>query len=218
MLPHVDLEERVIVSSGFDLPGAIRFLFEKILGGDTSVFFEIISTLWNVYSVIAIILSTIFFLFFLYAKTRLEALEAQQQEGLRDAERKWAQQYGDGGEKLVGQWLQIQSHLRDDNPNSWKIAIIEADIFLEQVLTDHGYSGATVGEKLKSANSASFTTIQDAWEAHKVRNEIAHAGQNDFILTRRQAQETIMRYERVFREFGAIQVTDPHESHDDHGH
>jgi len=74
---------------------------------------------------------------------------------------------------------------------------------LEQMLDNAGYVGASIGDKLKTANPASFTTVQDAWDAHRVRNEIAHAG-SDFVLTKRVAQETIIKYERVFREFGVI--------------
>jgi hypothetical protein len=74
---------------------------------------------------------------------------------------------------------------------------------LDETLTNAGYVGQTLGEKLKSANPQSFTTIQDAWEAHKVRNEIAHVG-SDFVLTKKNAQETLVRFERVFREFGVI--------------
>lgn len=203
MLPHVDLAERQLVGPGVDIFGLLRALIEKLLGVNGDGFFHILNAIWNVYSIIAIILSAIFFVFFVYAKMRYDALAAQEQALLREAEKTWATRYGEG-KAATGRWAEIQTHLHEDTPNAWKVAIIEADIFLDSVLTDHGYNGVTIGEKLKSANSASFTTIQDAWEAHKVRNEIAHTGQNDFILTRRLAEETLLRYERVFREFGAI--------------
>ena len=74
---------------------------------------------------------------------------------------------------------------------------------LEETLNNAGYVGQTLGEKLKGANPQSFRTVQDAWDAHKVRNDIAHVG-SDFILTKRVAQETITKFERVFREFGVI--------------
>ena len=44
-------------------------------------------------------------------------------------------------------------------------------------------------------------TLNDAWEAHKVRNRIAHDGA-DFVLTKRMVDETINRYLRVFEELG----------------
>jgi hypothetical protein len=203
MLPHVDLEDRTLVGPGIDIVRLIRLIAEKLHVGDVDSLLGILGTIWNVYSIIAIIVSVIFFIGFVYAKIRYSELSEVEQRQLREAEKKWAEQYG-GAPQSQGRWQEIQQHLNDDNPNSWKIAIIEADIFLEQILTDAGYVGVTIGEKLKSANSASFTTIQDAWNAHKVRNEIAHVGDGDFILTRKLAQDTLTQYERVFREFSAI--------------
>lgn len=187
---------------GLDLVTIIQRIYTELLGGDWQTFLEFVNAAWNVYSVIAILCSLLFFVGFVYAKIKYGELCDKEQAALRAAEAMWAERYG-GVTPTRGRWYEIQQHLHDDNPNSWKIAIIEADIFLEEVLTDHGYSGVTIGEKLKGANTTSFTTLQDAWDAHKVRNEIAHTG-GDFILTKRIAQETMTRYERVFREFGAI--------------
>ncbi len=202
MLPSVDVDNRLLIGPGVDIVGLIRYLIEKLFGGDWNSFRDLLSLIWNIYSIIAIILSILFFIGFVYARIRYSELSAIEQEALREEERKWALRYGDGV-PTSGRWATIQGHLREETPNSWKIAIIEADIFLEEVLNNAGYVGMTIGEKLKSANPASFTTIQDAWNAHKVRNEVAHVG-GDFILTRRLAQETLTQYERVFREFSAI--------------
>ena len=71
---------------------------------------------------------------------------------------------------------------------------------MDDTLKQKGYPGATLGERLKSAAS-NMNTLQDAWEAHKIRNRIAHDGA-DFVLTKKIAQETIGRYQRVFNELG----------------
>ncbi len=197
-----DENDLVYETYGLDIVALVRYLLEKLGGGDWESILATLKTIWNIYSIIAIILSLLFFLGFVYAKIRYGELSEKEQERLREAEQKWAERYG-GATPARGRWQEIQGHMRDDNPNSWKIAIIEADIFLEEILTENGYVGVTIGEKLKSANTSSFTTLQDAWEAHKVRNEVAHVG-GDFILTKRLAEETLIRYERVFREFGAI--------------
>jgi hypothetical protein len=195
-------EEIVYQNYGLDIVGLLQSLFEKLLGSDWGTVVEFFNSLWNIYSVIALILALIFFLGFVYAKIKYGELCDEEQEILRAEERLWAERHG-GVTPSKGRWQEIQQHIHDDSPSAWKIAIIEADIFLEEILNDNGYVGVTIGEKLKGANSASFTTLQDAWEAHKVRNEIAHTG-GDFILTKRLAQETLTQYERVFREFGAI--------------
>jgi hypothetical protein len=100
-------------------------------------------------------------------------------------------------------WEHIQALAGSDSPSEWREAIIEADIMLEDVLTKQGYSGEGVGEKLKAVNPAQFETLQDAWEAHKVRNQIAHEG-STFNISDTLVHRTLARYESVFREFKVI--------------
>ena len=100
-------------------------------------------------------------------------------------------------------WKHIESLARGASPSEWKEAIIEADIMLDDMLTRQGYKGAGVGEKLKEAERADFNTLDDAWEAHKVRNQIAHEG-SAFALSDTLAHRALARYESVFREFNAI--------------
>ncbi len=198
-----DENDLVYDTYGVDIFGLFQYLFEKVLGLDWNGVVDFFSLIWNIYSIFAILLSLLFFAGFIYARIRYAELHHIIHDQIHDEEHKWAERYGDHHAHTGGRWEEIQKHIHDDNPSSWKIAIIEADIYLEEILTEAGYPGATLGEKLKNANTAAFTTIQDAWNAHKVRNDIAHIG-GDFILTKRVAQETLMQYERVFREFGVF--------------
>jgi hypothetical protein len=100
-------------------------------------------------------------------------------------------------------WAHVQSLLDGGSPSQWREAITEADIMLEDSLTRAGYAGNGVGEKLKSVDTNDLKTLQDAWEAHKVRNQIAHQG-SAFDLSETVAQRTIAHYEAVFRELKVI--------------
>lgn len=100
-------------------------------------------------------------------------------------------------------WLDAQNHVAGPNPSEWKLAIIEADILLGELLDKLGYAGTTIGEKLKSVSADHFRTINNAWRAHNVRNRIAHEGA-DFQLSKKEAQETITQYKMVFEEFDFI--------------
>lgn len=100
-------------------------------------------------------------------------------------------------------WEHIQTLVEGASPSEWKEAIIEADIMLDDVLGEKGYVGAGVGEKLKSADARSFKTLQSAWDAHKVRNQIAHEG-SAFNLSDTIVRRTIAQYEAVFRELKVI--------------
>lgn len=100
-------------------------------------------------------------------------------------------------------WTNIRAKLLSDNESDWRLAIIEADIYLESILRDRGYPGDTLADKLKSTNRNDLPSLQNAWDAHMVRNRIAHDGQN-FTLTQPEARRVLANFEIVFRDLGVI--------------
>lgn len=104
---------------------------------------------------------------------------------------------------MNARWQHIQGLAAGESPSQWREAIIEADIMLDDVLARQGYVGDGVGEKLKAIEPREFASLQDAWDAHKVRNQIAHQG-SAFDVSETLARRTIARYETVFREFNAL--------------
>ncbi len=100
-------------------------------------------------------------------------------------------------------WAHVASLVESTSESDWRQAIIEADIMLDDVLASHGYVGNTVGEKLKQGDPAHFHSLRDAWEAHLVRNQIAHEG-SAYQLSGQMAYRTIAKYKNVFEEFHAI--------------
>jgi hypothetical protein len=202
MFGRVEDGEIVYNAYGIDYFGFIQTFYEGFLGGNFSALVHTIERWWTIYSIIAILVSLLLFVGYVYAKIRYAQLSDMEQEALRNAENAWATKHANPDSRNA-RWDIIQKRVTENSPESWRIAIIEADILLDETLSNAGYPGQSLGEKLKGANPQSFTTIQDAWEAHKVRNEIAHAG-SDFVLTQKSARDTLSRFERVFREFGVI--------------
>jgi hypothetical protein len=100
-------------------------------------------------------------------------------------------------------WERIVVLAASGNQSEWRRAILEADIMLGDALAEFGYTGAGVGEQLKMANPIQLTTLDLAWKAHKVRNDVAHGGES-YALTERDARTAIDYYKRVFEELGAI--------------
>ena len=101
-------------------------------------------------------------------------------------------------------WNHIMEEMQSDDERKWRLAILEADILLNELLDVLGYKGETMAEKMKQVDVSEFNTIDFAWEAHKIRNRVAHEGM-DHPLTDREARRVIRMYERVFREFRYIE-------------
>lgn len=111
---------------------------------------------------------------------------------------------GAGAEQVENpKWELVENHINSDDENKWKLAIIEADIILDELLTTLNLPGQTIGDKLKAVEPSDFDSIEEAWEAHKIRNAIAHEG-SDFLINQREAKRVIKLYQKVFEEFEII--------------
>lgn len=100
-------------------------------------------------------------------------------------------------------WRHVESLIASMNETDWRAAVMEADIMLDELVTKMGYQGESLGEKMKGIERSDFTSINAAWEAHKVRNRLAHEG-STFILAHREAQRVVDLYRQVFEEFEVI--------------
>ncbi|MBP9763664.1 MAG: hypothetical protein KBD10_02875 [Candidatus Pacebacteria bacterium] len=97
-------------------------------------------------------------------------------------------------------WIRVQNLIQSHTSSDWRQAIIEADILLDEMLTRMNYEGDSIGDKLKQIEESDFITLNKAWEAHKIRNHIAHRG-GDFTFSKSEAERVINLYRQVFEEF-----------------
>lgn len=100
-------------------------------------------------------------------------------------------------------WDKILEQASSENEQSRRLAILEADIMLSELLDDLGYRGETIGDKMRQVQRTEFNTIDQAWEAHRARNVIAHEAGHTMSL--HESQRVIGLYDRVFREFGFVE-------------
>ncbi len=161
--------------------------------GIKSFFKGIIATVMIIGSIIVFILLG----GIVYVTIRTNQIRAAEAKRIRDAVPKAM------SPKRNERWEKINEHASSENPNDWRLAIIEADVLLDELVVRIGYQGATLGERLKQAVRGDFKSVDKAWEAHKVRNKIAHEG-SDFILTQRETKRIIDLYASVFDEFKSI--------------
>ena len=100
-------------------------------------------------------------------------------------------------------WQRVLAHANSLNAAEWRLSILEADVMLDDLLQKLGYHGESLGEKLKNVEKADFKTIDAAWEAHKIRNMIAHEG-TDFPIAQHEVKRIIGLYGQVFQEFSFV--------------
>lgn len=104
--------------------------------------------------------------------------------------------------KSVKIWKNIQRHFYAGDDNSLKLAILEADKALDEILVVSGFRGGSLGDKLKKLTTAEISNLDEVWEAHKLRNRIVH--ELDFKLNREIAEKALGIYQRTFEELGLL--------------
>lgn len=95
-------------------------------------------------------------------------------------------------------WDKLLEKIKSNDERDLRLAVIEADSLVDEILKSHGHIGKDMGERLKSFHSGEFEYIDDLWEAHKIRNRLAHEA--DFHLPLEEAQRLIEIYNKVLEE------------------
>ena len=184
-----DLLTPILDKIGDSAPGAMSF--DSIL--------SFLNTIWVIYAFLAYLFCIFLLVLYVYASTGKKQLEDLDTEARKRREQIYQENFK--GMPKNNRIQDMLDHIASDSPSDWKLAIIEADIILDEILKDAGYAGTSLGERLRSISPERLRSLDDAWQAHKVRNQIAHGGA-DFILTQRLAQDTVKQYRRVFHEMG----------------
>lgn len=99
-------------------------------------------------------------------------------------------------------WQEIRRHVNSFVEAEWKLAVIEADKFTDDVLKTAGFVGESMGERLMMIKPDQIINIQYLWDAHKLRNLLAH--DPNFRLTHQQALFAVNAFESVLKELGAL--------------
>lgn len=193
----------VVATQGINSPVATSHLFDTLSFTAVQL------------AMLGMALAIIFLAMSVWVRLKLEVTE---HEGFHKRDAKYhshGEGHGDGHEEVHGheghsavspaqaRWEEVTKLANSTNESDWRRAIMEADIMLGEALATQGYRGATVGDRLKDANPLQMTTLDIAWQAHKVRNEIAHGGEG-YHLSEWDTKGTIDFYRRVFEELGFI--------------
>ena len=107
-----------------------------------------------------------------------------------------------GAKKSLKQWLKIKERLETSLESEFKLAIIEADSMVDDVLKKMGYKGESLGERLKQVNVDIMPNVEQIREAHQTRNDIVH--DPDYRLDLDEAKRVISLYEATLTELGMI--------------
>lgn len=168
----------------------------------------VLETAWGIFAPLSIFVSLLIAVALVYSLIRYFQIRFAEKQALHEAAKQVVTVTSPSGlmagpSEAQRRWARIQEQIASDNENDWRLAILEADIMLSEALTTHGFVGESIGEQLKGATRGDLQSLDQAWDAHKVRNHIAHRGTMHDI-NQREAKRVIAEYEQVFREFKIV--------------
>jgi hypothetical protein len=182
----------------------IEYIFTKIVEyGRPVLDFIIDKDTWSVIGVISSILSIVCLAIIIFSLVRMFEIQAEDRRETDKEIRLALQRRKERERNANPRWHYIQTLIESSNQSDWRVAIIEADSLMEEILKERGIAGNTVSELLEGAKSSGYMRIQDAWDAHIVRNQIAHQG-SDFSLSQVEGRRVIKLYQNFFEELRVI--------------
>lgn len=105
-----------------------------------------------------------------------------------------------GQREMSKQWSKIKKRTETGAESDYKLAIIDSDDFLEEVLDSRGYDGDNFEESINKAGRLITPILKDVLEAHEIRNSIVY--NSDYKLSADQAKKVLAVYESAVNSIG----------------
>lgn len=182
----------------------VEYIFEKIVEYATPIFnFFTNPQTWNIIGIISAILSVICIALIIFSLVRLVEIQIHEKEEINHEIHQAMLRQKERERNANPRWHYIQTLIESPNESDWRVAIIEADSLMEEMLKEKGLTGNTVSELLEGAKDSGYRSIQDAWDAHLARNQIAHEGL-DSPLSQVEGRRIIKLFQNFFEELRII--------------
>ncbi|MFH1181106.1 MAG: hypothetical protein V1705_01690 [bacterium] len=104
--------------------------------------------------------------------------------------------------KILKDWQRIKKRMDTGLESEFKIAVIEADTMLDDVLKKMGRSGDSLGERLDKLTTDTLGNLAEVRTAHQTRNNIVH--DPDYRLSMDEAGKVIQILEKALTDLQAL--------------
>ncbi len=158
---------------------------------------------WSTIGTISVLISILALSIIIFSLVRLYEIQVFDREEIEHEINHALAKDKEREKNLNPKWKYILTLIESPNESDWRVAILESDTLLEQSLKERGLVGDTMSELLEEAKLNGYPSIQNAWDAHLIRNKIAHEGQ-DYQVTQIEGRRVIKMYQNVFESLEVI--------------
>lgn len=105
-----------------------------------------------------------------------------------------------GMREISKRWDKIKNRIESGSESEYKLAVIEADDFLNEIMDERGYDGEDLEEKIKESGKLLAPVFSEVMSAHEVRNSIVY--NQDYSLDAERAKKILDIYESAINSIG----------------
>jgi hypothetical protein len=99
--------------------------------------------------------------------------------------------------KAQKKWRAIKKRIESEKEANWKLAVIEGEEIVEDLLIKIGYQGKDIKRRLEKATESQIPNLKDLFDAVEIYNSIL--ADPDYKLTKEKAKETLSAFEEYLR-------------------
>jgi hypothetical protein len=153
---------------------------------------------------IGLILSLVFLAGIIYLARKLDSYSHQKTDKYRSLESGQAaiQAETKGRDEALKAWKDVLEKIQSKNSSDWVLAVIQADAIFDGILKRMGLPGETMGERLQTLDASKLASLQEVWDAHKLRNRIAHTPAT--MLRHDELESAVEKYKKALKELEYI--------------
>ncbi|MFA6974140.1 MAG: hypothetical protein WC238_05410 [Parcubacteria group bacterium] len=104
--------------------------------------------------------------------------------------------------KMKARWDKVKKRLEVGSEAECKVAIIEADDIIDDLIARMGYKGNNMAERLANIPDGQLNELGEIKEAHEIRNRVIH--EEDLVVDKEFAQDVLRKYEHLLRHFEVL--------------
>ncbi len=103
-----------------------------------------------------------------------------------------------GNPATLRHWSNIVHRANTGTPENLRWAVMEADALVDHVLKQRGMPGETFADRLNEARFTGSKIVEKVFEAHRLRNELAHTP--GFQMSSHQAERALVSFRDFLKE------------------
>jgi hypothetical protein len=103
---------------------------------------------------------------------------------------------------ILKHWTAIVHRANTGSPENLRWAVLEADSLVDLALKELRLPGETMADRLANFRSEQIKSLDKLWDAHRLRNELAHTP--GFKLSAKQAEKALIAFRDFLKEIKAF--------------